>query len=127
MRIFLNKWFDKFCRKNNISEKTILDVAQEVSDGLIDADYGHGVIKKRIARDNQGKSSGFRSIILYKKENNMFFVYGFPKKDRDNIDKKEEDAFKALADEVLNMTCSSIEKAIENNIFKEVKRNDKNV
>ncbi len=124
MRIFLNKWFDKFCKKKLISDQTIIKVAEEIDEGIIDADYGHGVIKKRLARKNEGKSGGFRAIILYKKGNKLFFVYGFPKNERDNIDKKEEEAFKALAHEILDMSEKDLEKALERNAFREVKTND---
>ena len=41
---------------------------------------GGGVIKQRIARPNEGKSGGFRSIILYRQGEKAFFVFGFPKK-----------------------------------------------
>lgn len=34
--------------------------------GLIDADLGSGVIKQRLARKGQGKSGGFRSIVLFR-------------------------------------------------------------
>jgi hypothetical protein len=47
---------------------------------LIDANLGGGVIKQRVARDGEGKSGGFRTLILFKIGNRAFFVYGFAKK-----------------------------------------------
>jgi len=123
MRVFVNKWFEKFQRKERISDEKILQAVREVGNGIIDADYGHGVIKKRIARENEGKSGGYRTIILYKVDDKAFFVYGFPKKDKDNIDRKEEDAFKALADQILNMNDKDFLKAVQLGLFKEVKEN----
>lgn len=124
MRIFLNKWFDKFCKKEKISEEKLLIAIKEVENGLIDTDYGHGVIKKRIARENEGKSSGYRTIILYKKGDKSFFVYGFPKKNRANIDSKEEEAFKDLADKILNMDETIL---INSGVFREVIENGKDI
>ena len=73
--------------------------------GGIDADYGGGVIKRRIARPNEGKSGGCRSIILFRKGKRAFFVYGFAKSEQDNIDKSDERDFKDLA-RILSMTAS---------------------
>ena len=106
-----------------ISDQIIKKTAKEIKEGLVEADYGHGVIKKRLARKNEGKSGGFRTIILYKKGESLFFVYGFSKSSRDNITRKEEEAFKALAHEVLNMSEQALGKAIHQNVFREVKIN----
>ena len=72
--------------------------------GLIDADLGSGVIKQRIARQGQGKSSGYRSIIIFRSGDKAFLVYGFPKSKRDNISKDELDAFKKAAKELLKLS-----------------------
>jgi hypothetical protein len=39
---------------------------------LIDANLGGGVIKQRVARDGEGKSGGFRTLILFKLGNRAF-------------------------------------------------------
>ena len=41
--------------------------------------------KQRIARDGQGKRSGYRTIVLFKRGARAFFVYGFAKSELDNI------------------------------------------
>ena len=49
MRIFKNKLFDKWAHKEGITDKMLrVDVA-EMEDGLIDADLGGHVYKKRVA------------------------------------------------------------------------------
>ncbi len=85
MQIFKNKWFSKFAKEEGILDKELCDAVYNAERGLIDADYGGCVIKQRIARPNEGKSGGFRSIILYRREDKAFFVFGFPKNDKDNI------------------------------------------
>ncbi|MGV2388440.1 MAG UNVERIFIED_CONTAM: type II toxin-antitoxin system RelE/ParE family toxin [Microcystis novacekii LVE1205-3] len=96
MRIFKNKWFTKFAKKENISDAKLWETIEDVESGRIDADYGGGVIKQRLSRTNEGKSSGYRSIILYRRNDKAFFVYGFAKSERENIDKDEERGFKDL-------------------------------
>jgi len=64
VKIFKNKWFSKFAREEGILDSDLCETVKDAERGLIDADYGGGVIKQRIARPNEGKSGGFRSIIL---------------------------------------------------------------
>lgn len=56
MRVFKSKRFAKFARKQRISDASLCNAVQDAGAGLIDADYGGGVIKQRIARSNEGKS-----------------------------------------------------------------------
>ena len=97
MQIFTNKWFAKFAKEEEILDKELCDAVRDAERGFIDADYGGGVIKQRIARPNEGKSGGFRSIILYRREHKVFFVFGFPKNDKDNIKTDEVRWFKKMA------------------------------
>ena len=97
MRIFKNKWFAKFAKKEGIGRERLIQAVKDVETGKIDADYGGGVIKQRIGRPNEGKSGGYRAIILYCKGDKAFFVYGFAKSVMDNIDKDDVKGFKKLA------------------------------
>jgi len=84
----------------------------EVEHGLIDADLGGGVIKQRIARRGQGKSGGFRVVILYRRGARAFFVHGFAKSERANISQDELAALKELATEMLAYNEGEITKAV---------------
>jgi hypothetical protein len=66
--------------------------------GLVDANLGGGVLKKRIAGRGKGKSGGFRTIVATNSGNRWVFMYAFGKDDRDNIDARELAAFRKLAD-----------------------------
>lgn len=124
MRVFKNKSFERFARKQHISDDDLLDAIERAEKGLIDADLGGGVIKQRIARKGQGKSGGFRNIILFQSGDRAFFVYGFPKSERENIDDDEEAAFKKMANKLLAMSEKSLAKALAHGIFVEVLKND---
>ena len=97
MRIFKNKWFTKFAKKEHISDEKLVEAIRNAEAGKIDADLGGGVIKQRIDREGEGKSGGYRTIILYRKGERAFFVYSFAKSERANIAKDELRAFKLLA------------------------------
>ncbi len=49
MRILKNIWFERFARKERITDAMLHKVIQAAEQGLIDADLGGGVIKQRIA------------------------------------------------------------------------------
>jgi hypothetical protein len=97
MRVFKSKWFAKFARKERITDSRLCEAIRNAERGIIDADYGGGVIKQRIARPDEGKSGGYRSIILFRQAERSFFVYGFAKSDQANIDTSDERDFKELA------------------------------
>jgi hypothetical protein len=97
MRVFKNHAFSRFAARNAISDEDLCEAMQRASRGLIDADLGGGVMKQRIARTGEGKSGGFRSMILFRAQKRSVFVHGFAKKDLGNIDAKELKALRELA------------------------------
>ena len=81
------------------------------------------MIKQRIARPGAGKSGGYRSIILYLKGSNAFFVYGFSKNDQDNIRDEEVTYFKKLAKVTLTMSDEDILALLEEGTYEELTNN----
>ena len=79
MRIFKNAWFGRFARKEKISPDVLLEAVDRAEKGLVDADLGGGVIKQRIARPGEGKSKGYRSIVLYRRGDKSFLCMVFRK------------------------------------------------
>lgn len=120
MRIFKTKPFLRFARKEGISDADLCEAVGRADDGRIDADLGGGVIKQRISREGEGKSGGFRTIILFREGENAFFVFGFAKKDRTNITRDELAAFRKLARQMLPMRDDALKAAIKNETITEV-------
>ncbi|MEO5346400.1 MAG: type II toxin-antitoxin system RelE/ParE family toxin [Magnetococcus sp. YQC-9] len=117
MRIFKNRWFARFARKERISDALLCAAVREAETGHVDADYGGGVIKQRIAREGAGKSGGYRSVILYRRGDRAFFVYGFSKSEMENIKNSEEIAFKKLADLMFSKTELELNQALNVEIW----------
>ncbi len=111
MLIYKNKWFDRWARKQELTDECLCAAVVEMAAGLYEADLGGGLFKKRIARSGQGKSSGFRTLVVTNIEDRWFFVFGFAKNERSNIDKDEKEALKKLASELLSYSPEQIEKA----------------
>jgi hypothetical protein len=124
MGIFKNKWFVRFARKERITDAKLAEAVRNAEKGLIDADYGGGVIKQRIARPGAGKSGGYRSIILFRKGTLAFFVYGFAKNEQDNINESDERDFKALAKVLLPVSDENLKKLTDNGEMTEVEYED---
>jgi len=98
-------------------------LAQAIADaerGLIDADLGGGLIKQRVARPGQGKRSGFRTLIAYQAGDRAVFLFGFAKRERDNISDAQLADLKALASDMLSHSDDVIDEAIASGSIQEV-------
>ena len=111
----------RFARKESIKDADLCEAIRIAEKGLIDADLGGGVIKQRIARAKEGKSGGYRSIILFRSGDKAFFVYGFAKSKRDNINQEELAGFKALADEMFDYDEATLTRSLNSGAIVEVK------
>lgn len=120
VRIFKNAWFERFARKQKITDVALKEAVRRAERGQIDADLGGGVIKQRVAREGGGKSGGFRTIILYRQERRAFFVFGFAKSEQANIQDDEEVQFKRLAKELFALSDKQMVLLIERGRFSEV-------
>ncbi len=120
MRVFKTKPFDRFANRKRIAEAELCKAVRQAEKGLVDADLGGGVIKQRLARKEQGKSGGYRSTILFRRAERAFFVYGFAKGDRDNIQRDELQAFRKLASEMLVLDNKELRVAVKKGTIAEV-------
>lgn len=120
MRIFKNRWFAKFAKKEKISDDALFKAIQEANEGNIAGDLGGSVIKQRLPKNGKGKSGGYRTIIIFKKGDKAFFVYGFSKNDRENITDEELDGFKDLSKSLLSLSDIQIMELIEKDTLQEI-------
>ncbi len=118
--IFKSKWFAKFAKKERISDAMLCAAVYEAEAGNVDADYGGGVIKQRVARTNQGKSGGYRTILLYRHGKRAFFVFGFAKKDQANLSDDEVQQYKEAALIVLAFSDEEVIELVSKGIYEEI-------
>lgn len=121
MRVFKAKGFARFARQQNIADDKLCEAVADAEQGQIDADYGGGVIKQRVSRPGEGKSGGFRVIVCFRQAERAFFVHGFAKSDKANLDGDEVKAYKQLAKILFALSDKDLEKALQNREFTEVK------
>lgn len=120
MKIYKNRTFDRWARKEGLNNLSLCNAVNEMAAGLYDADLGGGLFKKRIAKPGKGKSGGFRTLIATNNEDRWFFIFGFSKNERSNIDKDEEEALKMLSKQLLAYTPDELEQAKNSNALIEV-------
>ena len=127
MRVFKTKWFARFARREGIADSKLLATVREIKKGLIDADYGGGLIKKRVARDGGGKSGGYRSIIAYRSEEKCIFIFCFAKSDKGNLNINEVAQYKNATGIYLGFSEIDIAAALKKRELVEVTYNDKKI
>jgi hypothetical protein len=108
VRVFKYTGFSRFAKKEGITDAELLEIVNLLEDDQADVSLGGDVYKVRAAKSGEGKSGGSRVIVYFKNEFRTFFVYGFLKSDRDNIDERELRAFKADAKEDFALTDAQI-------------------
>ena len=107
-RVFKTKHFTKFASKAGLTDVTLCNAVTEMEQGLIDADLGGGVVKKRVALPGKGKSGSSRTIVAHRKESHWFFVYGFEKNVRANITDREKITLQKLATDLFAYSSTDI-------------------
>ena len=122
MQVFVTKTFDRWMRKSRLSEERILLTALETFSGLSVVDLGSGLIKKRIAIAGRGKRSAARVIIATRKHGRYFFLHGFHKNERANLDEHELDYVRRIAKDLLDLTQQELAVAIQAGQLIEVNR-----
>ena len=98
---------------------------KEIEDGIIDANLGGNLYKKRVASKAQGKSKSFRVILAFRAGDKMFFIHGFKKNAKSNISTEELSALKIYGETLLGLDEKIISKMIDSKLLHEVKYDEK--
>ncbi|MDR3285048.1 MAG: type II toxin-antitoxin system RelE/ParE family toxin [Treponema sp.] len=120
MRIFKNRWFTRFARKEGIGNDELKEIVRQAESGQYDVNLGGNVYKYRVARPGKGDSGGYRVIVFFKSGERMFFVYGFAKSDMANINEKEKRLYKEMAKDLLALTDKQINARVDDGRFEEI-------
>jgi hypothetical protein len=99
--------------RRGINDAALVAAVDEMAAGLVDADLGGRVYKKRVPLPGRGKRGGARTLVGADLGDRWFFLFGFEKNERDNIDARELAVLQALARELLEMKPRQLTDAIE--------------
>jgi len=101
LRIFKTRWLGRFAKRERVTDTSLREAIDRAERGIIDADLGGGLIKQRVARPGQGRSGGYRMIVVYRTTDRAIFLYGFAKNERENIAPDELDDLRLIAADFL--------------------------
>jgi hypothetical protein len=119
-RVFKTYDFQRWMRKTDLLDAVLCKAVAEMATGLIDADLGGGVVKKRVALPGRGKSGGARTLLATNKDTRWFFVFGFAKNERENISDDELELLQAMAADLLTRTDEQLDHAARDGALLEI-------
>jgi hypothetical protein len=124
--IFKTRHFSRWSRKTSLSDEMLHRAVTEMAQGLIDADLGGSLFKKRIALPGRGKSGSVRTLLASNRGDRWIFIVGFEKNERANISDKELDALKMVAKDLLMLTREQLQCAVADGTLQELSDAEKN-
>ena len=122
MRIFAIKEFSKWAKGCDLTDDLLHNAVDEIERGLVDADLGSHLLKKRIATKGRGKSGSVRTLLAFSKGNRTIFIYGFEKSDRANVTQREKKMLQELGNFYLSLTDTELESRVKSRALREVKK-----
>ena len=120
MQILQNRSVARAARKEGVSDEFCREAIFAAEEGLIDANLGGGLIKQRIAREGQGKSGGYRSIIFYRRGELAIMLHLFAKSEKGNISAVERTALLEIASAMDTLTPAHIAALVENEGWRDI-------
>lgn len=124
LRVFKTKTFARWSRKAGVPDEALCTAVKEMADGLVDADLGRHVYKKRVAVPGRVKRGGARVILGTRLEERWFFLFGFQKNERATVDSRELAALQVLAEALLSLEAKPLEQAVRSGELLEICREE---
>ncbi len=118
--ILKRKDFARWQAGERLPDAALCKAVKEMEDGLIDADLGGLLCKKRVARPGSGKSGGYRTMLSARMGGRYVFLHGFPKSDRANITQDEKKALQFAGKVFLELLGEALSKALQSGVLVEV-------
>jgi len=119
-RVFKTRYFSRWFRKIGLSDVSLCHAVEKMEQGLIDANLGGGVVKKRLALPGRGKRGGARTLVATNKGDRWFFLFGFEKNERTNITAEELEGLRVITRQLLGMTSEQLDEAVRDGSLQEI-------
>lgn len=112
MKVYVTREFSKFAASEGIEDSALCTAITRAEVGLVDAALAGPVIKQRVARQGQGASRGYRTIVVYQPGRSALFVHGFAKSSKANLSHAERVEYAEFGKIVVAMTPAFFDAAI---------------
>lgn len=113
VRVFKTRAFVRLIRKTDLRDSDLCDAVAQMQRGLIDADLGGRILKKRVALPGKGKRGSARTVVATNRGERWFFVYGFKKNEKSDISERELEAFQNFAADLLGRNSAELDKLVD--------------
>jgi hypothetical protein len=107
-------------RKTDLKDDALCMAVTEMVSGLVDADLGCDVLKKRVALPGRGKRGGVRTLVATRRASRWVFVFGFEKNEKANVTSTELEALQWLAKQLLDLSVAQMEVAVQDGSLQEI-------
>jgi hypothetical protein len=107
-------------RGTELTESALCKAVVEMKNGLVDADLGGGVFKKRVALAGRGKRGGVRTLVATNRGARWFFLFGFSKNERENVSARELEGLKAYAADLLGRSPDELKALVSSGALTEI-------
>ena len=119
-RVFKTRHFQRWMRKTELTDAVLCKAVQEMAVGLIDADLGGSVLKKRVGLAGRGKRGGVRTLVATNRGSRLFFVFGFAKNERATVNNEELEGLQILAADLLARSGPQLDEALADGALQEI-------
>ena len=120
-RIFKRRDFARWQTGERLPDTVLCKAVREMESGLVDADLGGLLYKKRVARPGSGKSGGYRTLLAARIGSRYVFLHGFPKSATANITREEKRALQFAGKVFLELPVGNLSKALQSGVLLEVR------
>ena len=120
MSVLKRKDFARWQAGERLPDDALCKAVREMEDGLIDADLGGSLFKKRVARPGSGKSGGYRTVLSARIGDRYVFLHGFAKNNKGNITQDEKKALQFAGKLFLALSAADLRKALQAGVLIEV-------
>lgn len=119
-RLLKRKDFARWQTGERLPDSALCIAVKEMERGLIDADLGGFLYKKRVARPGSGKRGGYRTLLSARIGSRYVFLHGFSKSDKANITPGEKKALQFAGNVLLDLPAEALSKALQTGVLLEV-------
>lgn len=112
--------FARWQAGEKLPDAALCEAVKEMEDGLIDADLGGFLYKKRVARPGGGKSGGYRTLLSARMGERYVFLHGFSKSDKANITQDEKKALEFAGKVFFELSGEALSPALKSGVLVEV-------
>jgi hypothetical protein len=119
-RVFKTKTFSRWA-KGLLTDVQLCKAANEIAQGLYEAELGAGLCKKRIAIFGQGKRGATRTLVAKESAHGIFFLVGRQKSDPgSDFSDAQVDAARIIGAVLQKSSAEKIDDLVADGVLKEI-------